>query len=98
MSETANQVYQKSKDFVYREVAGEYILVPIRRRHDQVNSLYVLNETGAEIWKRIDGQKMLSQIIEELKDFYDVEPGILSKDAGVLFKDLLSIEAVSKAS
>lgn len=93
-----DQVYQKNNDFVYREVAGEYILVPIRRRLDQVNNLYVLNETGAEIWKRIDGQKKLSQIVDEVSHLYEVEPSVLAKDASTMAEDLLSIEAVSNKS
>ena len=66
------KIYAKNPDFVHREVAGESILVPIRRQLSDVNSLYVLNETGAAVWRRIDGTRSILAILNELSNEYDV--------------------------
>jgi hypothetical protein len=87
-------VYSKNPDFVFRTVAGEALLVPIRRRLDQVNSLYVLNETAAAIWGRIDGRTPTAEILEALTREFDVTPARLEQDAAGLFDDLLGIEAI----
>ena len=58
--------FAKSEDFVQRSVAGECLLVPIRRRLTDTNSIYVLNETGAEVWQRLDGTRSVRDIAADL--------------------------------
>jgi hypothetical protein len=90
----AEHVYAKSPDYVYREVAGEFILVPIRRRLNDVASLYVLNETGAALWRRIDGTRSAREIIDDFTQEFDVAPEQIERDFGVLLEDLLSVQAI----
>lgn len=88
------RTFVKSQDFVAREVAGEFLLVPIRRRLTDVNSLYVLNETGAEVWRRLDGARSLHEIAHDLVNEYDVSRDTLERDLRELVGDLLSIQAI----
>ena len=92
------KIYSKNPDFVHREVAGESILVPIRRQLSEVNSLYVLNETGAAVWRRIDGTRPIRAILTELSNEYDVTSEQLEKDLSTLIEDLLSIRAIEETS
>ena len=92
------KIYAKNPDFVHREVAGESILVPIRRQLSDINSLYVLNETGAAVWRRIDGTRSIRAILNELSDEYDVTSEQLEKDITTLIEDLVSIRAIEEAS
>ena len=91
-------IYAKNSEFVQREVAGEFILVPIRRQLSDVNSLYVLNETGAAIWRCIDGTRSIRAILTELSNEYDVTSEQLEKDFATLIDDLLNIRAIQEAS
>ena len=50
---------------MHRDVAGECILAFIRRTPSEANSIYVLNETGAALWKRIDGQRSAQDILTD---------------------------------
>lgn len=86
--------FVKSRDFVQRNVAGECLLIPIRRRLTEANSLYVLNETGAAIWGRLDGTRSLRDITGDLLDEYEVSPEQLERDVQELLNDLLSIQAI----
>jgi hypothetical protein len=90
-------IYRRNPDFVQREVAGECILIPIRRQLTDVNCLYVLNETGAAVWRRIDGKRTLQDISLELADEFDVTPAQLQSDLTSLIEDLLSIHALQEA-
>jgi hypothetical protein len=91
-------VFVKNPDYVQREVAGEYILVPVRRSLTDSNSIYVLNETGAALWKRIDGTRSLQDITTAFLDEYDVTTEQLAQDVETLLTDLLSIQAIDEVS
>ena len=91
-----DRVFAKNSNFVQREVAGEFILVPIRQQLSDVNSLYVLNETSAAIWRRIDGTRSIRAILTELSIEYDVTSEQLEKDLATLIDDLLSIRAIEE--
>lgn len=89
-------IYTKSNDFVQRQVAGECILVPIRRNLTEANSIYVLNETGAAVWNCIDGTRSMTSIEQELVHAYEVGTEQLHQDLETLVTDLLSIRAIHK--
>ncbi len=89
-------VYAKHPDYVQRDVAGECILVPIRRRLSEANSIYVLNETGAALWNRLDGRRTLHEIMTDFIAEYDVSRDDLAKDVTTLMDDLLSIHAIEE--
>ncbi|MFZ6016559.1 MAG: PqqD family protein [Nitrospirota bacterium] len=51
------KVYKKSDSIVFRKIADEFILVPIRQKVVDLKSIYTLNEVSAFIWELIDGKK-----------------------------------------
>ncbi|OQW35886.1 MAG: hypothetical protein A4E19_15625 [Nitrospira sp. SG-bin1] len=93
-----SSVYAKSDDFVQRQVAGECILVPIRRNLTEANSIYVLNETGAALWSYIDGTRSVLSIEEEMGREYEVAADQLHRDFETLLTDLLSIRAIQEVA
>lgn len=93
---SSSPVYAKHSDFVQREVAGECILVPIRRNLAEANSIYVLNETGAVFWNSIDGIRSALSIEHEIGGIYDVAPEQLHHDFETLLEDLLMIGAIQE--
>ena len=93
---TPTSIYSKHPDYVQRDVAGECILVPIRRTLTEANSIYVLNETGAALWNRIDGQRTAQDILTDFCSEYEVTTDKLVKDFTSLLDDLLSIQAVEE--
>jgi Coenzyme PQQ synthesis protein D (PqqD) len=90
-------VYSKNPGFVFRKIAGESLLIPIRKQLNQVNSLYVLNETAATIWDRIDGQTSMDDILDKVTGEFEVTVDQLRQDASILIEDLLSIQAIEAA-
>ena len=91
-----DKIYAKNEDFVQRDVAGECILIPISRQLSDVNSLYVLNDTGAAVWRRLDGKQSLREIAGDMSREFDVAAEQIEKDLQVLIEDLLSIRAITE--
>lgn len=52
--------------FLLKEVAGEYLLVPLGSSSTQFNSMITMNETGAFIWKRLEKGMSAKEIAEEM--------------------------------
>ena len=64
----SNSVFSVSTDVVARTIDEEMIIVPIAAGiADADDELFMLNETGREIWNRLDGKKTVQEIIVELK-------------------------------
>lgn len=72
--------YQKDPNVVSREIAGEQILVPIRKQAADMAAIYVLNETGAQIWRLVDGRRSLADIGDVLAQEYNVRPETVETD------------------
>ena len=89
------QRYRKSPDIVFRSIAHEVILVPIRHNAADLQSIYTLNEVGARIWQLIDGQKSTAQIIDVIVDEFKVTYQAAEKDVGEFLSKLVSIEAIN---
>lgn len=92
-----DKIFVKSADFVQREVAGEFLLIPLKRQLTDINCLYVLNETGAAFWRLVDGTHSVRDIIRDLSDEYAVTVEQLTQDLDALIEDLLSINAIREA-
>ena len=81
--------YEKDPNIVYREIAGEAILVPVRREVGDMDSIYTLNEVGVFLWEHLDGDTRAKDLRASLLDKYDVSARVAETD---LFEFLQSLE------
>ena len=94
MGDLVAKRYEKDPTVVYREIAGEAILVPIRRKVADMDSVYTLDSVGADIWKLIDGERTVPDILVALLGEYDVEADVLSRDLDEFVEQLESVGAI----
>lgn len=88
------KVYVKNPDLVFRKVAGEYILVPIRRKIGDLESIYTLNELSSKIWELINGKRTVKDIISIIIKEFDVAIEEAAKDILQLLSQMEQIEAI----
>ena len=74
------KVYKRNPDIVYREIAGEFILVPIHHQAGEADSIYVLNETGTRIWELSDGKRTFADIKGIITEEFDVDDKTVADD------------------
>lgn len=66
---TMETICVPSENVVSREIEGDMIIVPLAAGIGNVDDeLYTLNETGKAIWKKLDGEKSLIKVAEELTE------------------------------
>lgn len=86
--------YQKNPDIVYRKIADEMVLVPIRHNVADMQSIFNLNAVGKRIWELLDGKTRLKEIKEILITEFDITAQTLEKDLIEFIQQLESIEAI----
>lgn len=62
-----------SKDFIVREIAGDYIVVPTGEEALKFNGLITLNEVGAFLWKKLQEDVELEALVKAVCEEYEVE-------------------------
>ena len=86
--------YEKDPSIVHRNIAGEAVLVPIRRNVADMESIYTLDEVGAFIWELIDGQRAVGDIKTAILNEYDVAPDVAEADLVEFLQHLQAIGAI----
>lgn len=94
---TLETIFQPSTGVASRVLDGEAVLV-----HPGKGEVKVLNELGAEIWKRLDGLHSVGEIVDELLDAYAVDRADLERDVlgfmeTLCARDLVAIRAPDAA-
>ena len=83
-------IYIPSEEVVAREIEGEMIIVPLTAGiGDADDELFTLNDTGKAIWKQLDGQRSLKNIVENLSSEFESQPGEIERDVTGLVEELL---------
>ncbi|MCB1739419.1 MAG: PqqD family protein [Gammaproteobacteria bacterium] len=85
---SANDVFKAADDIVTRSVVGETQLVSVSGERHNPQQIFALNETGAYVWTRLDGDTALGTICDALTDDFEVSPEEAWQDLGELLKSL----------
>jgi hypothetical protein len=85
----ALSVYRHADEVVMRRVGKEALLVPVRNKVGDLDSIFTLNETAIIVWESLDGRTPLESVIERICREYDVEPGRAAADAGEIVSTLV---------
>ena len=89
-----DRIYVKNPDVVFRKIADEYILVPIRRKVGDLESIYTLNEVSAKVWELIDGKNTVENIKDKICEDFEVNVQEAKYDTMQFLKQLGEIEAI----
>ena len=68
------------KNFVLREIAGEYIIIPTGRTALEFNGLITVNEVGMELWKMLQKDVTFDDLLNGILEEYDVDENAAIED------------------
>ncbi|NQU41234.1 MAG: PqqD family protein [Lentisphaerae bacterium] len=86
---SAVQCFRQSPDVVYRRVAGESILVPIRGNVADMQRLYALDGVGEFAWQQLDGQRSVADVAAAIAQAFDVDQETALTDLVTFLDQLL---------
>ena len=90
-------VFAHSGEFVLRSVGDEGVLVPIRNRVGDLDSVYVMSPVAVRIWSLIDGRTDVEAMVARVREEYDVEPAVAAQDVNELMAALEEAELIRRA-
>ncbi len=90
--------YKQADSVVSRYIAGETILVPVRGKLADMQRIFALNNVANFIWQRLDGEKNLSEIMQDVLNYFDVEPAQAQTDIQELISVLLKENLITIAN
>jgi hypothetical protein len=85
---------QRSQDFVARKIAGETVLVPIRQRLGDLESIYTMNEVATFIWERLAEPITLAQIADAVESEFAGDSVVIRRDMEDFLGQLISLQAI----
>lgn len=69
-----------SKEFVLREIAGDYIIIPTGKAVLEFNGLITVNAVGVSLWKMLQEEATYEELVKGILDEYDVEETVARED------------------
>lgn len=86
-----NKSYKIKPGYILREIAGEFLAVPVTADSPQI---IVLNPVSKYIWEQLSAEKTLSQLTEAVTSVFTVTPEEAEKDIKELLDNLESYGAI----
>lgn len=77
------------KEFILREIAGEYILVPTGATTQEFNGMITMTDTAKFIWENIEKVNSLMELVDLMKATYDIDRETAVKDTMQFVNELV---------
>lgn len=87
---------QIKKDFILRDIAGDHIIIPTGQTALEFNGLISVNEVGVSLWKMLQEDVGLDDLVHGILDEYEVEEEVARDDILEFLKVLVSHGILTK--
>lgn len=78
--------YQASSSIIVKDIAGDKVLFRLQQEAVQNDAVFVLNETGAQMWQMLKNPCTVEQLADHLVDCYGIkkEQALTDSEAFIL--------------
>ena len=64
--------YRVKSGYVIREIAGEYLVIPVALQDEPESKVIILNSSGKLLWEALEQQKTMEELIEVMDENFEV--------------------------
>jgi hypothetical protein len=89
--ESSTELYVRSSAVVSRLIAGETLVMPVKRNVGDLTSLFSFNGTGATIWDALETPKSLQDICDVIDRKYDLSREKAQEDVKLFVCEICSL-------
>lgn len=83
------------ENLVYREIAGEHLLIPIGEYAQKYNGIISLNDSGLFLWKLLQEEQTRDSLLTSMLHEYDVTAEMAGRDLDAFLAMLLERELLT---
>ena len=83
-----NKVYSLKGSYVLRQIAGEYLAVPISNEAGDDANIVILNPVSQIIWGKLENGATFDEILDEVMKEFNVEKDEVTKDINEFLEGL----------
>lgn len=87
--------YVRSGSVVSRVIAGETLIVPVRKGVGDLASIYSLNEVGSSIWQAISQRRSKQEIVDSLEIEFAANRFQIEKDVDSFLSEMTAAGLVT---
>lgn len=84
------------KDFILREIAGDFVLVPTGNTAMEFNGLIAINEIGSFLWKNLQSEITREQLVQKVLEEYEIDSETVKKDVDQFLSKLVNAGIVAE--
>ena len=84
------------KEFILREIAGDYIIIPAGRTALDFNGLITVNEVGVSLWNMLQNEVTFEELVQGILAEYDVEESVAREDIQEFLAALIDVGMITK--
>jgi len=84
------QLYVRSEFVVSRVIAGETLIVPVRKGVGDLASIYSLNEVASAIWDCVQSPRKVEEIVCTLQDEFAADTQQIHRDVETFLDEMSS--------
>jgi hypothetical protein len=84
------QRFVRSNSLVSRVIAGETLIVPVRKGVGDLASIYSLNEVASCIWEAIAQPRPKTEIAQLVEEQFEVDPTQVERDVEAFLDEMRS--------
>ena len=77
------------KEFILRDIAGEYVLVPTGETTQEFNGFITITDTAKFIWENIEKVDSFKELVDLILEEYEVDEETAVRDTAGMVNDLL---------
>lgn len=85
-----------NKEFVLREIAGDYVIIPTGQTVLEFNGLITVNEVGVSIWNMLQEEVTEDDLVDGILNEYEVEEEVAREDIREFIDTLVAGNILAK--
>ena len=93
MTNNNQKKYKANQDYILREIAGDYMLIPTGNLSMTTNGMVTISESAAFLWRNLTEEKTAPELVGLMLKEYEADEETVRKDIDELIESMCSIKA-----
>lgn len=89
--------YVRSNSVVSRVIAGETLIIPVRKGVGDLASIYSLNDVASVIWRALSAPCSKDQIVNAIEQEFAAERNEIGQDLEIFLQEMISAGLIGVA-